>query len=56
MEPVVDQSLGDILDLDTTTLLERPGIHDALVSNVTVATLVQHGVVRSQAMRHVVGI
>src|SRR2546422_4193617 len=48
MEPVVDDALGDVLDLDPRRMLERPGVDDALVCDTAVRPAVQHGIVRRE--------
>src|SRR5712692_1107851 len=56
MEPVVDDALGDVLDLDPGRMLERSGVDDALVGDAAVRPAVQHGIMRREPLRHVVSV
>jgi hypothetical protein len=55
VEPVVDQSLGDVLGRDAARILEGPQIEDALVGYAAVAPRVERGEVVAEPGAHVIG-
>src|SRR5204863_6160164 len=57
MEAVIDESLGDVLDVDTGRSFEPSGVEDALVRYEAVLAGVQQFVLAAilQSLRNVVG-
>src|SRR6202051_4493084 len=56
VEARVDEALGEVVDGDAGGVLEGAGVEDALVGDATVVVLVEHGEVRGEGLRDVVGV
>ena len=54
METVIDQALRDVLDGNAARLFQRTQIENAFVRNQTARAAVQHGVMRREALGHIV--
>ena len=54
MEPVVDQTLGDIFNAYTTVVLEHPRIKNALMCYIAVFAMVENRILISQPTGNVV--